>query len=49
LFAEAAHARALAEAGFQDDLVFCAQLDSHPVVPVFRDRQITKLGLERGR
>lgn len=49
LFAEAAHARALAEAGFQDDLAFCARIDSHPVVPVFHDRQITKVGLERGR
>ena len=49
LFTEASHGRALAEAGFHDDLTFCAKIDSHPVVPVFHDRKITKLGLERSR
>ncbi|MBV9880430.1 MAG: 2-phosphosulfolactate phosphatase [Gemmatirosa sp.] len=44
LFAEAEHGRALAEAGFGDDLVACAQIDAHPVVPVYVDRQIVKLG-----
>jgi 2-phosphosulfolactate phosphatase len=44
-----AHGTALAEAGFADDLTICGELDAHPVVPVFQDRQITKLGTERVR
>lgn len=44
LFAESDHGRALAEAGFGDDLVACADIDAHPVVPVYVDRQIVKLG-----
>jgi 2-phosphosulfolactate phosphatase len=44
-----AHGAALAEAGFADDLAICGELDAHPVVPVFQDRQITKLGTERVR
>ncbi|HYC50213.1 MAG TPA: 2-phosphosulfolactate phosphatase, partial [Gemmatimonadaceae bacterium] len=44
-----AHGIALAEAGFGDDLLACAKLDSVPVVPVYQDRQITKLGTERAR
>jgi 2-phosphosulfolactate phosphatase len=44
-----AHGIALADAGFGDDLAACADLDSHPVVPVYQDRQITKLGPERAR
>ena len=47
LFADAAHGRALAEAGFAEDLVVCAQVDAHPVVPVYADRQISRLGAER--
>ena len=43
------HGSALAEAGFGADLAACAELDSHPVVPVYQDRQITKLGPERAR
>lgn len=46
LFADAQHARALAEAGFAADLDSCAEVDAHPVVPVYYDRQITKLGPE---
>lgn len=46
LFADAQHARALADAGFAADLDACARLDAHPVVPVYYDRQITKLGPE---
>jgi 2-phosphosulfolactate phosphatase len=46
LFADAQHARALTEAGFAADLDACAALDAHPVVPVYYDRQITKLGPE---
>lgn len=44
-----AHGSALADAGFGADLAPCAELDSHPVVPVYQDRQITKLGPERAR
>ncbi|HEX4934778.1 MAG TPA: 2-phosphosulfolactate phosphatase, partial [Gemmatimonadaceae bacterium] len=49
LFGEATHGRALADAGFAEDLALCAQLDAFPVVPVYQDRQITKLGPERER
>src|SRR5215207_3281709 len=49
LFADATHGRALAEAGFADDLVVCGAVDSYPVVPVYADRQITKLGPDRER
>jgi 2-phosphosulfolactate phosphatase len=45
LFAESAHGRALAEAGFGEDLVACAAIDAHPVVPVYADRQITRAGV----
>ena len=49
LFADASHGRALVEAGFAEDLPVCGALDLYPVVPVYQDRQITKLGPERGR
>ena len=49
LLRTSSHGVALAEAGFGDDLVACAALDEYPVVPVFQDRQITKLGTERAR
>ena len=49
LFADSAHGRALAEGGFAEDLVTCAQVDSHPIIPIYQDRQITKLGPERER
>ena len=49
LFAESSHGRALTEAGFAGDLVVCAALDAYPVVPIYQDRQITKLGPERAR
>jgi 2-phosphosulfolactate phosphatase len=49
LFRSSAHGVALAEAGFGDDLLACAQVDSYPVIPVYQDRQITKLGPERAR
>jgi 2-phosphosulfolactate phosphatase len=49
LFQSSAHGIALAEAGFGEDLVVCAQMDSYPVIPVYQDRQITKLGPERAR
>jgi 2-phosphosulfolactate phosphatase len=44
-----AHGRALAEAGFGEDLTLCAALDAYPVVPVFQDRQIVRLGSVRER
>ena len=49
LFAESEHGRALADAGFQQDLEICATLDAFPVLPLYQDRQITALGprLER--
>jgi 2-phosphosulfolactate phosphatase len=49
LFAESSHGRALADAGFAEDLVTCAQVDSHPIIPIYQDRQITKLGPDRER
>ncbi|MEP6620076.1 MAG: 2-phosphosulfolactate phosphatase [bacterium] len=49
LFNTAAHGRALAAAGFGADLTACAAVDSYPVIPIYQDRQITKLGPERER
>ena len=49
LFAESAHGRALADAGYSEDLVTCAQVDSHAIIPIYQDRQITKLGPDRER
>jgi 2-phosphosulfolactate phosphatase len=49
LFAASTHGQALVAAGFADDLTACAAIDSHAVIPVYQDRQITKLGPERER
>ena len=49
LFEDSEHGRALAEAGFADDLAVCAAVDGHPVIPIYQDRQITKLGPDRER
>lgn len=49
LSASSTHGRALAEAGYAEDLPVCAALDSHPVVPVYAERQVTRLGSDRGR
>jgi 2-phosphosulfolactate phosphatase len=49
LFAESVHGRALAEAGFGGDLVLCGGVDAYPVVPIYADRQITRLGPGRER
>jgi 2-phosphosulfolactate phosphatase len=49
LFAESSHGRALVEAGFADDLPVCAAVDAYPVVPIYQERQITKLGPDRAR
>ena len=49
LFKESAHGQALEEAGFGDDLAAAAEVDAYPVVPIYQERQITKLGPERAR
>ena len=49
LFLASEHGKALAEAGFADDLAVCAAVDSYPVLPIYQDRQITKLGPQRER
>lgn len=49
IFGDSVHGKALAEAGFGEDLVACAAVDSHPVVPLYQDRQITRLGPDRER
>jgi 2-phosphosulfolactate phosphatase len=49
LFEASEHGRALRAAGFVDDLAACAAIDSYPVIPIFQDRQVTKLGPERER
>jgi 2-phosphosulfolactate phosphatase len=43
------HGRALIDAGLGDDVTYCAALDTHPVVPVYRDRQVVTLNKKRGR
>lgn len=42
LFEITAAGQAIAEAGFAEDLEFCAQLDVHDVLPVLHDRMITR-------
>jgi 2-phosphosulfolactate phosphatase len=49
IFEDSSHGKALAQGGFADDLVACAAVDSHPVVPIYQDKQITRLGPDRGR
>ena len=49
VFKESAHGQALQEAGFGDDLAAAAEVDAYPVVPIYQERQITKLGPERAR
>lgn len=49
IFKESAHGQALHSAGFGDDLTAAAKVDAYPVVPIYQDRQITKLGPERAR
>jgi len=49
IFEDSTHGKALAEAGFGADLVFCAAVDSHPVVPIYQERQITRVGPARER
>lgn len=49
LFEASEHGRSLRDAGFGDDLAACAAVDSYPVIPLYQDRQITKLGPDRER
>jgi 2-phosphosulfolactate phosphatase len=49
VFKESSHGQALEAAGFGDDLTAAAEVDSYSVVPIYQDRQITKLGPERER
>jgi len=49
IFKDSWHGQALEEAGFGKDLVACARVDSHSVVPIYQDRQITRLGPDRER
>jgi 2-phosphosulfolactate phosphatase len=49
LFRASTHGAALVDAGFAADLVACADVDAFPVLPVYQDRQITKLGPDRAR
>lgn len=49
LFDDSEHGRALREAGFADDLALAARVDAFPVIPIYQDRQITKLGPDRER
>ncbi|MBA3467365.1 MAG: 2-phosphosulfolactate phosphatase [Gemmatimonadaceae bacterium] len=49
IFQDSSHGQALEAAGFVGDLAAAAALDSHSVVPIYQDRQITKLGPERER
>jgi 2-phosphosulfolactate phosphatase len=49
LFETSVHGRALVAAGFGDDLALCAAIDAHPMIPVYHDRQIRKLGPDRER
>jgi 2-phosphosulfolactate phosphatase len=49
IFKDSSHGSALAAAGFGGDLIICGDVDSHPVVPVFQDRQITRIGPDRHR
>ena len=49
VFQESSHGQALTAAGFEADLAVAASVDSFPVVPIFQERQITRLGPERAR
>ena len=49
IFKDSEHGRALEEAGFGKDLIACARVDTHAVVPIYQDRQITRLGPDRER
>jgi 2-phosphosulfolactate phosphatase len=43
------HGRELIAAGYEADLAACAGVDTHPVVPVLRDRQLVPLAARKRR
>jgi 2-phosphosulfolactate phosphatase len=43
------HGRALLDAGLGEDVTYCATMNTHPVVPIYRDRQVVRLGDGQGR
>lgn len=49
IFEDSVHGKALVQSGFGADLSAAAAVDSCPVVPVYRERQITRLGSETSR
>ena len=49
IFKDSSHGQALQAAGFGDDLATAAAVDSYSVVPIYQDRQITKIGPDRER
>lgn len=49
IFKDSSHGQALEAAGFGDDLTAAAAVDSYSVVPIYQDRQITRLGPDRER
>jgi len=49
IFQDSAHGKELKAAGFGDDLAIAAAVDSYSVVPIYQDRQITKIGPDRER
>ena len=49
LFKASTHGQTLVASGFESDLAACAELDAYDVLPVYQDRQITKVAAERSR
>ena len=49
IFQDSSHGKELKAAGFGDDLATAAKVDSYSVVPIYQDRQITKIGPDRER
>jgi 2-phosphosulfolactate phosphatase len=49
IFQDSSHGKELKAAGFGDDLTTAAAVDSYSVVPIYQDRQITKIGPDRER
>ena len=49
IFQDSFHGKELKAAGFGDDLATAAAVDSYSVVPIYQDRQITKIGPDRER
>jgi 2-phosphosulfolactate phosphatase len=47
IFDASDHGRYLKENGFEEDLAICAGVDTHAVLAIYQDRQITKLGSDR--